>query len=146
MASLSEELNSKVVSADHLCMAWLESRTDSELAAYSGIVEIAHGIISEAFSSRVILPGVTTNTDVKFYMMQRVIDLKLSPWFDFETSVIREHEGAIGKETIIMPGDILHCDVGLKYLGLCTDTQHNAYVLKVHETEAPKGIMELQKT
>ena len=39
-----------------------------------------------------------------------------------------------------MPGDILHCDFGLKYLGLATDTQENAYVLKLDETEPPQGI------
>jgi hypothetical protein len=145
IGSISEKLKDRIISAEALCVAWLESRTDSELAAYTGLVQIAHGIISEAFSSKVIHPGVTSNTDVKFYMMQRVIDLKLTPWFDFETSIIRAGDGAIGKETIIMPGDILHCDVGLKYLGLCTDTQHNAYVLKLNETEAPKGILKLQK-
>ena len=34
----------------------------------------------------------------------------------------------------------MHCDFGLMYLGLATDTQENAYVLKVDEVEAPAGI------
>ncbi|XMB65980.1 M24 family metallopeptidase [Mycoplasmatota bacterium zrk1] len=142
--NLDSNLKSRIVSAENICVGWLETRTENEIYAYNGIVQIAHGIISEAFSSRVILPGVTTNADVKFYMMQKVIDLGLVPWFDFEVSIIREEIGAIGKETIILPGDVLHCDVGLKYLGLCTDTQHNAYVLKLDEIEPPKGIQQLQ--
>ena len=36
-----------------------------------------------------------------------------------------------------MPGDLLHCDVGFRYFNLCTDTQENAYVLKLDEVEAP---------
>jgi Xaa-Pro aminopeptidase len=80
---------------------------------------------------------VTTNEDVKYFMMQKVIDLGLIPWFDFEVSIRRAGVGTVYGETVIMPGDILHCDVGLKYLNLCTDTQENAYVLKLGETDAP---------
>lgn len=145
MNCIHDELKERVISAEKLCIRWLETRTESEIAAYTGIVEIAHSIIEEAFSSKVIIPGVTTNDDVKYYMMQRVIDLNLRPWFDFETSIIRASEGQLSKNTVIMPGDMLHCDVGLEYLGLCTDTQHNGYVLKLDETEPPEGIKQLQR-
>ena len=70
------------------------------------IVEIAHKIIDEAFSSEVILPGVTTNLDVKFWMMQKVIDLGLTPWFDFEVSIKREGKQEYEcEEMTILPGD-----------------------------------------
>lgn len=130
-----------VVHGDQLCVSWLETRLDEEMAAYHGIVEIAHEIIDEAFSSQVILPGVTTNLDVKYWMMQKVIDLGLSPWFDFEVSIKREGKREYElEEMTILPGDFLHCDIGLKYLGLCTDTQENAYVLKPGESDAPAGL------
>lgn len=129
-----------VVSGDKLCVSWLETRLPEELAAYHGIVEIAHEIIDEAFSSQVVLPGVTTNTDVKFWMMQKVIDLGLTPWFDFEVSIKREGKLEFEEEMTILPGDMLHCDIGLIYLGLCTDTQENAYILKANEVDAPKGL------
>ena len=35
---------------------------------------------------------------------------------------------------------MLHTDFGLVYLGFSTDTQHNAYVLKTGETDAPQGL------
>jgi hypothetical protein len=38
---------------------------------------------------------------------------------------------------------VLHCDVGISYLGLNTDMQHNAYVLRAGETEAPEGLQAL---
>ena len=133
----------RIVSAEALCNGWLEYRTDEEIAAYTGIMQIAHAIIAEAYSSRVILPGATTNDDVKYFMIQKVIDLGLTHWFDFEVSINREGKGRIDEETVLLPGDILHCDVGLKYLGLCTDTQQNAYILKTDETEVPAGIASL---
>lgn len=140
---IADRVNVPVVHGDKLCVSWLETRLPQEQAAYHGIVEIAHKIIDEAFSSEVILPGVTTNLDVKYWMMQKVIDLGLSPWFDFEVSIKREGKLEFEEEeTVIIPGDFLHCDVGLIYLGLCTDTQKDAYVLKQDEKDAPEGLKE----
>lgn len=145
MACFSEENRKKVCSAERVCLGWLESRTEEEIAAYNGIVQIAHSIIDEAFSSRVVIPGVTTNDDVKYFMMQKTIDLGLAPWFDFEVSIRRARVGEINSEEIIMPGDMLHCDVGLRYLNLCTDTQENAYVLRPGEADAPDFLKDVMK-
>jgi len=145
MDCLSEENKAKLCSAEHVCLGWLETRTEEEIAAYTGIMQIAHAIIDEAFSSRVVIPGVTTNEDVKYFMMQKTIDLGLQPWFDFEVSVRRANVGAIGEETVIMPGDMLHCDMGVRYLNLCTDTQENAYVLKLDEIDAPDYLKDALK-
>lgn len=141
ISSIAEQLNIPIVHGDKLCISWLETRLEEEIAAYHGIVEIAHEIIAEAFSSKVILPGVTTNLDVKFWMMQKVIDLGLTAWFDFEVSIKREGKQEYeSEEMTILPGDFLHCDIGLKYLELCTDTQENAYVLKAGETDVPSSL------
>lgn len=43
---------------------------------------------------------------------------------------------------VIRRGDLLHCDIGIVYLGLCTDTQENAYVCRIGETDAPEGLKE----
>ena len=45
-----------------------------------------------------------------------------------------------GYNKIIRRGDIISCDTGINYFGLGTDTQQNAYVLKVGETEVPAGL------
>lgn len=37
---------------------------------------------------------------------------------------------------------MLHVDVGIYALGMATDTQHLAYVLRANETSAPKGLVE----
>jgi hypothetical protein len=36
---------------------------------------------------------------------------------------------------------VLHCDVGITVARLNTDTQHNAYVLRDGETDAPEGLI-----
>lgn len=143
---LDDDLRSKITSAEDICVGFLETRIQEEMDAYNGIMQIAHTMIGEAFSSKVVIPGVTTNDDVKYWMLQKVTDLGLTPWFDFEVSVRRAHIGEVEGEVVIEPGDILHCDVGLKYLNLCTDTQENAYVLKIDEEDAPQELKEVMRT
>jgi Xaa-Pro aminopeptidase len=44
---------------------------------------------------------------------------------------------------IIRRGDILHCDVGIRYMRLNSDHQELAYVLPDGETQAPEGFTRL---
>ncbi len=140
--ALEEKYQKRCRSAERLCLAWLETRTTDEISAYHGINEIAHGIIKEAFSSRVITPGVTTALDVAWWIRQKIRDLGLLAWFMPSVSIIRKGFETVPNSEIIKPGDVLHCDVGLEYLGLCTDTQQNAYVLKIDESKPPQGLMQ----
>ena len=49
--------------------------------------------------------------------------------------------GPAGVRTnVILPGDLLHVDLGVVYLGLHSDTQQHAYVLREGETSAPAGL------
>lgn len=146
MDSLDEELKDKVVSAENVCVGYLETRIPEEMDAYNGIMEIAHQLIADAFSSKVVLPGVTTNADVKYFMLEKCVELGLQPWFDFEVSIRRAGIGEVEEVATIIPGDILHCDVGFRYLSLCTDTQENAYVLKNGEDDVPEELKEVMRT
>jgi hypothetical protein len=144
MAALGDDLAARTTSAERVVVGWLERRAAGELAAATGINQIAHGIIGEAFSSRVVHPGVTTALDVAWWLRQRVTDLGLAAWFQPTVSIQRRGEqlGDIGSspDEIIRPGDLLHCDFGLHYLGLATDTQQNAYVLRLGEEAPPAGL------
>ena len=64
-----------------MAIGWLETRTDAEMAIYPHIVKISHEIIAEAFSSKVITPGVTTTEDVVWWMREKVRELKMVAWF-----------------------------------------------------------------
>ncbi len=148
MEAFGPELAARTRGAERLAVGWLERRLPEEIEAYTGIVEIARAIVAEAFSSRVVLPGVTTTEDVVWWMRQKVSDLGLRPWFQPSVSIQAPGmagrspggQGAGPARLLIQPGDVLHCDFGLVYLGLCTDTQENAYVLRLGEFEAPAGL------
>jgi len=140
MASLPAELAGRVQSAERLAIRWLERRSAEQLEVYPQIVAIAHGIIAEAFSRRVITPGVTTTDDVVWYFRERSRQLGLTNWFQPSVSIQRPKESPYKDSNVIHRGDWLHCDFGIVYLKLCTDTQQVAYVLKDGETDAPQGL------
>lgn len=133
----------RLTSAEMLSVGWLESKLPSETAHYRYVMRIAHQVIGEAFSNKVIVPGVTTDTDVEWWMRQRVAELGLGQWF--HPSINVQRRGGLPEEpnphgTVIERGDMLHTDFGIILLGYSTDTQHNAYVLRPGEAEAPEGL------
>jgi Xaa-Pro aminopeptidase len=129
----------RVKSAEMLAVGWLEMKLPEELEAYRHVMKVAHMVIREAFSNKVITPGTTTNEDVVWWMRQRVAEMGLGKWFHPSVTIHRQG-GVKPGENVIQPGDMLHCDFGIVYLGFSTDTQHNAYVLKPGETDAPAGL------
>ena len=144
--NLPEKYEQRIVSAEILGIAWLETRTALEMALYPGICRIAHDIIAEGFSSAVIEPGVTTTDDLVWWYRERIRALKLTTWFHPSVAVQRQdpenfdHQRSFSsrpEENVIQPGDLLHVDFGITYLRLNTDTQQHAYVLKAGETDAP---------
>jgi len=140
--SLKKNFQDKVVSSEPLAIAWLETRSEKEMAIYQHICRIAHDIIREGFSSQVIHPGITTTDDVVWWYRERMKELKLDTWFQPSVSISRNEPEAIFSKrptpVVIQPGDLLHVDFGITYLRLNTDTQQHAYVLKQAETDAPE--------
>ncbi len=143
--ALGPEYSKRLVSAENLCVGWLETRSPRELSIYRHICGIAHDIIAEFFSNRVIVPDITTTQEVVWWIRQKYTDLGLDFWFQPSISIQRSKKEAAkypDKNMVIRRGDLLHCDIGIVYLGLCTDTQENAYVCKIGENDAPEGLKE----
>ncbi len=143
--ALGSELSSRFVSAENLCVGWLEIRSPMELSAYRHICGIAHDIIREFFSNKIITPDITTPDDVVWWIRDKFRELKLDTWFQPSISIQRhksEAEKYSDDRSVIRRGDLLHCDVGIKYLGMCTDMQWQAYVCKIGEEDAPEGLKE----
>ncbi|MBI4477887.1 MAG: aminopeptidase P family protein [Acidobacteria bacterium] len=141
--ALGPEYASRLKSAEMLAVGWLEAKLPEELDAYRHVMKIAHRIIAEAFSNQVIVPGVTTLDEVAWWMRQRVANLGLGQWFHPTITIWRKGgipDSVPADRRVIQRGDMLHCDFGLVYLGFSTDTQHNAYVLRPGETDAPAGL------
>lgn len=138
--SIGEAHFSKLVSSEKLAIDWLQTRTEPELDAYKELVSITKTIVEETFTNQVIKPNVSSTYDVVAWIRQRVVDLGIKTSFYPTLDIQRRDADADRIEGTILPGDILHLDFGIEYLGLCTDTQQLAYVLKTGETEVPAGL------
>jgi hypothetical protein len=125
----------KIVSAQKLGVAWLETRTEKEMAIFPTLLSITHQIIKEGFSNQVIQPNKTSTNDLVWWFRQKIIDLGLSTWFHPSVEIQRRVSNE--KDAIIRPGDLLHVDFGISYLRLNSDVQEHAYVLLPNETTAP---------
>ncbi len=144
--NLPDTLTSKLVSAEQLAIAWIETRTEKEMQLFKKLVKVTHDVIDIAFSEKVIEPGKTTTDDVVWYLRQKVTDLGLETWFHPTIDIQRTQQELKShiysftkgeKDKIIQKGDLLHCDFGITYIGLNTDCQQHAYVLKDDETAVP---------
>ncbi len=145
--AVGPELAARIVPAERLAVGWLETRTAPELEAYPSLVAVAHGIIAEGLSDAVITPGETTTEDVEWWFREEVAARKLDTWFHPSVSVQRAggdaRDGSFASEDAARPierGDLVHVDFGIVSLGLHTDTQQHAYVLREGETDAPDGL------
>jgi Xaa-Pro aminopeptidase len=132
----------RFVRVDALPVELLATRLPAEDSVYREMNRVTWAIIRDAFSERVITPGVTTTDDVVWWMRQRVNDLGLGTWFHPSVEVQRRGWTAerLGASPVIQRGDVLHCDFGITALRLNTDTQHMGYVLAPGETDAPAGL------
>ena len=152
LQALPLRLRDRVVSSEAVAVGWLETRTAAEMTTYKTVMEIAHGIIAEGFSSDVITPGLTSTEDLEWWFRQRVNDLGLQTWF--HTSIEVERSDRSKQEiaannldpSLLLRGDHVHIDFGISYLNLQTDTQQNAYILRERETDVPASLqLALQK-
>ena len=142
-AALPAYLRERIVSSEPLAVAWLETRTEKEMAVYADVMAIAHDIIAEGFSRAAITPGITSTEDLEWWYRQRVNNLGLTTWFHNSIEIERPQSATDALVSqgaaldIIYPGDHVHIDFGISYLNLQTDTQQNAYILRPGENEAP---------
>lgn len=146
---LGEDVASRFVPATELIEDYLATRLPSELEPYRQMVRLTEQIGRRAFSNEVVTPGVTTVGDVRQWIYDEYWRRRVEPWFQPDIRVQRRGRPnpmsrgflAVADEALVIePGDLLHLDIGFDALGLATDWQKMAYVLRPGETEPPAGL------
>ena len=141
-AALGAKWTARIKRAEALPLEFIATRLPAEEEFFTKLTTLVHTLIARMFSNQTITPGVTRTQDLVWWWRQQVNDLGLGTWFQPSVSVQRRGMTAeqLGDNPIIQRGDVLWCDVGITALRLNTDTQHNGYVLREGETDAPPGI------
>ncbi|AGC46754.1 Xaa-Pro aminopeptidase family enzyme [Myxococcus stipitatus DSM 14675] len=147
--ALGAGAEARFVSAEPLIEEYLDTRIPEEWEHYRGMVALTDAIVKEALSSAVVVPGRTTVGDVRRWLYDKVGSLGVGTWFQPDLRVQRQgglgttSRGflAVAKESVVIErGDLIHVDFGISHLGLHTDWQKMAYVLREGETDAPVGL------
>jgi cyclophilin family peptidyl-prolyl cis-trans isomerase len=147
--ALGAENAKRIVSAEPLIEELLDTRIPEESAHYTLLVEWTEHLARRALSNEVITPGRTTVGDVRRWLYTRSHAAGLVPWFQPDLRVQRQAKApessrgflAVAKEAVVIePGDVVHLDFGLNYMGLASDWQKMAYVLREGETDVPPGL------
>jgi Xaa-Pro aminopeptidase len=142
---LSPEYSRRIIRAELLPLEYISVRIPEMLPVYRQLMESAHSLIGRGFSSEVIQPGRTTSQDLVWWLRQELSNLGLATWFHPSVRIQRNGSGADSATAddaadVIQRGDVLHVDFGIKAMGLATDTQHMAYVLREGEEDVPDGL------
>ncbi len=147
--NLGKDYEAKFVSGGKLIADYLDTRLPEELDEYRKAVLATDVLTRRAFSNEVITPGKTTVGDVRWWFLQQINNLGLTTWFQPDLRVQRQAKRAekssqflsvADESTVLQAGDLLHIDCGLNYMGLSTDWQKMAYILRKGETDAPDGL------
>lgn len=146
VAALPEQYVSRLASAEPLVVRWLSTLSEQELVLYEHVVHVAHSLLAECYSRQTIVSGVTTVRDLEWYYWERCADLGLSLAFKPFFNLVRgeENRDRFGEgDQVIRPGDLIHSDVGVRYLRLNSDHQQHAYVRRSGEQDAPEALRKL---
>ncbi|MGB7922309.1 MAG: M24 family metallopeptidase [Pyrinomonadaceae bacterium] len=147
--TLGAEYAQRFVSAAPLIVEYMDTRVPGELEHYRAAVQLTDILTQRAFSNEVITPGKTTVGDVRWWFLQQVANLGLDVWFQPDMRVQRRNQQtgktqqflSVADESLVLErGDVIHIDCGINYLGLSTDWQKMAYILKPGERDAPEGL------
>jgi Xaa-Pro dipeptidase len=147
--SLGPEHSAKFVPAAPLIVEYMDTRLPEELEHYRTAVHVTDILTRRAFSNEVITPGKTTVGDVRWWFLQQVSNLGLDVWFhpdirvqrrDREVGKTQQFLSVADESVVLERGDVIHIDCGINYLGLSTDWQKMAYILRPGERDAPEGL------
>jgi len=137
----------RLQSAEPLVTLWAETLLEEEVELMERAAALSRSIIADMFSPKVITVGQTTAEDLRWYYWQRAADLGLkvsfSPFVSIRGRAPKDVEKWGKDDKVIRPGDLLHCDVGLKYMRWNSDHQEMAYVLRPGETDVPETFKKL---
>ncbi len=141
--AIGEPYEARLVSSEPMAIDYISYRTEEEIAIEREASYLTYNILRRAFSNEIIIPGKTTLMDVYWWIVDewktQDLDFNFPPHLQLQR---QGHEEPVddAENPVIEPGDLLHVDFGVRLMGLVTDQQKMAYVLRPGEVDAPQGM------
>jgi Xaa-Pro aminopeptidase len=131
----------RLTSAELVVRDFRASRVPEEVGIYRRLCEWTVAWEEEAFSQRVVWPGVTTADDIQWWMRGKARELGLGLEFLPGVRVTRQGNNMAG-HAVVLPGDVLTVDAGLTFELYRTDYKRTAYVLHPGQVQPPESLKE----
>jgi Xaa-Pro aminopeptidase len=137
------------VPAADLIEEYLDTRIPEEFETYKKMVQLTDSITRRGLSNEAIKPGQTTVGDLRRWFYDQLGEYGVSTWFQpdlrvqrrgMKNDISRGFLAVAPESRVIERGDVVHLDFGITYMGLNTDWQKVAYVLRDGETDVPAGL------
>ena len=145
VAAIGEPFAGRLTSSEPLFIDYVSQRTPAELEIEREAAYRTWNLLRRVFSNEVIQPGETTLMDLHYWTEEERRRQGLE--FNFPASFSIQRPGGVeiddSEDPVILPGDLLHVDYGVRLMGLVTDQQKMGYVLGPDEAEPPPGLQEL---
>lgn len=140
--AIGPEYAARLTSAELVARDFRATRLPDEFGVYRRLCEWTGAWCAEAFSRRVVWPGVTTCADIHWWMRDKARELGMDCEFLPGLKINRNGQPfpTNSPKHPIMPGDIVTMDAGLAFDLYRSDYQRTAYVLRPGETEPPKSL------
>ncbi|MEJ2541236.1 MAG: M24 family metallopeptidase [Gemmatimonadota bacterium] len=150
--ALGPEAEARFVSSADLVEAYLDTRISGEMEHYRNLVTATDVLAQTALSNQVITPGETRAGDIKWFFEEAIAQLGVGavPWFEIHVAVQRfdpesgemiPYVHPAPDDLVFQRGDIIHLDCGFDYMGLASDWQKVAYILRDGEETVPDGLV-----
>ena len=142
LAALGTPYRDRLTSSEPLLVEYASTRTPAEHAIQREASAATFAILRRALSNEVITPGTTRLMDVQYWI---TAEWKRQGFeFNFPASLDLQRAGEESLDDsanpVIVRGDLLHVDFGVRSSGIVADQQKMAYVLREGETAVPGGL------
>ncbi len=146
---LGPEATARFTGVEGLVEDYLDTRLPEENPYYETLVHLTDVLAHRALSNEAIVPGRTKVGDVRRFLYDALWANGVGTWFQPDLRVQRKGRpnptsrgflAVEAEDTVIQPGDVLHVDFGISYMGWDSDWQRMAYVLRPGESDAPAGL------
>lgn len=133
--ALGEKYTQRLVSAEKLVCDFRSQRVASEIVLFGKAGELTRQLMERALSNEVIIPGVTTLADVKWWMADQLLSMGYTP--DVGQPGVIYPQRNHSDDYIIQRGDLLSMDWGITMMNFYCDVKRLAYVLHEGENDLP---------
>ncbi len=128
--------SNKFESSEELAIMWLNIKTNIDLEVYKAVVKKTEEIINNVFMKSLISEASTEELEHK--LTKKAEEDGMNVWYN-KVDFQREGNNVLFNKGSIKRGDLIHCDLGLRYLGISSDIQKLFYLPKKDVNDTPKS-------